>query len=70
MKSSFCLRVEIHLGDIIAREGDVFGDGVNITARLQQEALVNEVLISESVYLNIKNQADTGTDPIGKIDLL
>jgi adenylate cyclase len=30
------VRIGIHLGDIVQRDGDVFGDGVNIAARLQE----------------------------------
>ena len=32
------VRIGIHLGDIVQKDGDVFGDGVNIAARLQRLA--------------------------------
>ena len=32
---SLCLRIGINLGDVIAEDGDMFGDGVNIAARLE-----------------------------------
>lgn len=47
---SIALRIAINLGDIIATEFDIFGDGVNVAARLQEHAEPGGVLISESVY--------------------
>jgi TolB-like protein/class 3 adenylate cyclase len=63
------LRIGINLGDVISSNGDIFGEGVNVAARLQQEAGENEILVSESVYQNIKNQADLKTESIGSIQL-
>ena len=50
------LRIGIHLGDVIFQDGDVFGDSVNIAARLQSLAPVNAIWISESVQKNISNK--------------
>ncbi len=44
------VRIGIHLGDIIQKGGDVFGDGVNIVARLQALAEPDTVGISDVVY--------------------
>ena len=44
------LRVGIHLGDIVREDEDVFGDGVNIAARLEAAASPGDVLISDVVY--------------------
>ena len=43
-------RVGIHLGDLIAEEDDLYGDGVNIAARLEAEALMGGILISRAVH--------------------
>ena len=42
-------RVGINLGDIIVEEGDIFGDGVNVAARLEALARPGEVYVSASV---------------------
>jgi adenylate cyclase len=44
------MRIAINLGDIIATESDIYGDGVNVAARLQEHAEPGGVLLSESVY--------------------
>lgn len=49
------LKMGIHLGDVIFKVADVFGDGVNIASRVQELAGSNEILITESVFRNIKN---------------
>ena len=52
------LRVGIHLGDIVREDEDVFGDGVNIAARLEAAASPGDVLISDVVYHSLERSAD------------
>ncbi len=47
------MRIGIHLGDVVQRDGDVFGDGVNIAARLQSLAAPDTICISEVVYKEV-----------------
>lgn len=52
------LRVGLHLGEIAeADDGDVFGDGVNVAARLQGKARPGEVLVSRAVKEMIRGRA-------------
>jgi TolB-like protein/class 3 adenylate cyclase/predicted Zn-dependent protease len=44
------IRIGIHSGDIVQKDGDVFGDGVNIASRLQTLAEPDTVCISQKVY--------------------
>jgi adenylate cyclase len=61
------VRIGIHLGDIVQREGDVFGDGVNIASRLQALAEPDTICVSSSVYKEVEKKLALGTVvPLGK----
>jgi class 3 adenylate cyclase len=55
------VRIGIHSGDIIQRDGDVFGDGVNIASRLQELAEPDTVCISDVVYRDVAKKVALGT---------
>ena len=42
-------RIGVNLGDIIVEDGDIFGDGVNVAARLESIAPVGGITVSQSV---------------------
>jgi len=50
------IRAGIHIGDIVFKDDDVFGDGVNISARLESIAPVGGVCVSKNVYDELMNQ--------------
>lgn len=52
----FLLRIGIHHGEVVFESDDVFGDVVNIAARLQVLASPGGICISESVHQNIVNK--------------
>src|SRR4030095_14229958 len=52
----FQLRIGVHLGEVVFEHDDMFGDGVNIAARLQAIAEPGGIYVSESIYNNISNK--------------
>jgi formylglycine-generating enzyme required for sulfatase activity/class 3 adenylate cyclase len=49
-------RIGVHLGDVIVERDDIYGDGVNIAARLEGIATPGDLYISGGVYEQIKNK--------------
>ena len=52
------LRVGVNLGDVLVEDGDIFGDGVNIAARLQEVASSGGVAISDDVFRQLRGKLD------------
>ncbi len=67
--SDFELRIGVHLGDIIVEGDDVFGDGVNLAARLQQATDAGSVLVSETMYSVFDEQLRAQFTELGSQDL-
>ena len=63
------LRIGIHTGDISYSNEDVFGDGVNIAARIESECIPGGIYISGKVYDDLKNHAVIKAQPLGKFQL-
>lgn len=64
------LRIGVHVGDVaITEDGDVYGDGVNVTARLCEEAAVGRILASEDVYRQLKQRSEFEFTPRVERDL-
>jgi len=59
------IRIGIHLGDVIVSENDLYGDGVNIAARLEPFAEPGGICISEIVYNSVKNQLPLNYEDAG-----
>jgi adenylate cyclase len=59
------LRIGVNLGDIIVEGDDIYGDGVNIAARLEALAEPGEIYVSGAVFDQIKNKFDAGFMDIG-----
>ena len=58
-------RIGIHVGDIIIGDDDIFGDGVNIAARLETLAEPGGILVSGTAYDYVRNKVKVGFDDIG-----
>jgi TolB-like protein/class 3 adenylate cyclase/Tfp pilus assembly protein PilF len=63
------VRIGVHTGDVVHDEDGVFGDGVNLAARIQGLSVPGGVLISEKVYDEVKNQTSIATRSMGPFAL-
>jgi len=59
------LRIGVNLGDVIEENGALFGDGVNVAARLQSLATPGGVLISGAVYEHVRNRVAARFNDVG-----
>ena len=62
----FEFRIGINLGDVIVEDGDLFGDGVNIAARLQEQAEPGGVYVSQAVREQVGDRLAVGFDDLGE----
>jgi TolB-like protein/class 3 adenylate cyclase len=58
-------RIGINLGDIIVEGDDIFGDGVNVAARLQEIATPGGICMSSRVHEDVRDRLDTAFDDGG-----
>ena len=60
------LRIGVHLGEVVFKNQDVFGDGINIASRIESMGIPGSVLISKNVQEAIRNQASLPTTSLGQ----
>jgi adenylate cyclase len=58
-------RIGIHVGDIIVDDNDIFGEGVNIAARLEGIAEPGGVCISDDAYRQVRGKGEFACDDLG-----
>ncbi len=59
------LRIGVNLGDIMVEGSDLYGDGINIAARLEALAEPGGILVSGTAYDHIKSKIKVGFDDLG-----
>ena len=61
-------RIGINLGDVIVEDGDIFGDGVNVAARLQELAEPGGICVSRAVrdQVQVGDRFDVGFEDLGE----
>src|SRR5499433_218974 len=62
-------RIGINLGDVVVEDGDIFGDGVNVAARLENIAEPGAVLISRAVRDFVTDTAELALEDLGEREL-
>jgi len=62
------LRIGVHVGEILFDEGKIFGDGVNVTSRIQSLGQANTILFSKEVFDKLKNQPDFKPVSLGNFE--
>jgi TolB-like protein/class 3 adenylate cyclase len=62
-------RIGIHQGDIIVEDGDIFGDGVNLAARLEGLAEPSGICVSGRVHADVAGKLDVGFEDLGEQQL-
>ncbi len=63
------LKIGIHIGDVVHRGGDVYGDGVNIASRIEQLAGAGGICVSMDVERQIRNALEARFEKFGSADL-
>src|SRR5712692_3225261 len=65
-KKRFEFRVGINVGDIMLDEGDIFGDGVNVAARLENLAEPGGICVSVRVQEDVQDKLDIAFEDMGE----
>src|ERR1700726_402333 len=63
------LRIGIHIGDVVHRGGDVYGDGVNIASRIEPLAGAGGICVSMDVERQIRNAVETRFEKLATTEL-
>ncbi len=59
-------RIGVNLGDVMAEGENLFGDGVNIAARLEQLAEPGGIYVSDDIYRQVEGKVDVALDDLGE----
>jgi len=65
-KDRIRMRIGINLGDVIVEDGDIFGDGVNVAARLEGIAEPGGICISGTVFDHVRGKVELAFDNLGQ----
>src|SRR5438270_13071778 len=63
------LKIGIHIGDVVHRDNDVYGDGVNIASRIEALAGAGGICVSMDVERQIRNALEAKFEKFGSADL-
>lgn len=64
-KEDIKIRIGIHVGDVVHKAGDIFGEGVNIASRLESICEPGSIYISEDVYNQVRGKVAVKFESLG-----
>src|SRR4029450_13532697 len=67
--AALVFRMGLHLGDLIVEGDDLYGDGVNVAARLEGEAPAGGIVISRTVQEAVTGRGKATFDDLGSLAL-
>src|SRR5215469_14830103 len=59
-------RIGVNLGDVVVEGGEIYGDGVNVAARLESLAEPGSIYISASIHEQVSNKLELGYEDLGE----
>jgi len=62
------LRIALHMGDIVYDKTEIYGDGVNVTARIESMSVAGSILISDKLNDELKNHKQVSTKSLGTFE--
>ena len=68
-ETAIIFRIGLHLGDLIVDGGDLYGDGVNVAARLEAEAPAGGIVVSRTVHEAVSGRLKATFDDLGRLEL-
>lgn len=68
-EDQFHLRIGCHMGEVMVTGNDVFGDGVNIAARIEPKADVDGIMVSEVIQQEAKNKVPAHFVSVGRLPM-
>jgi adenylate cyclase len=63
------LRIGINIGDVLVEGDNLYGDGVNVAARLQERAEPGGLCVSRTVHEQVRNRVDLAFRPMGALQV-
>ncbi len=61
--------IGIHMAEVYEEDGDLFGDGINLAARMKSVAAANEIFTTQAVYNSIRSEKNIYVKDIGRVVL-
>lgn len=63
------IRIGIHVGDVMVQGDDLFGEGINVAARLEPLAPAGGICLSQAVYQAVRSHSKVSAIRIGEVEL-